>query len=187
MKRSHWSKRSCSKVFCKISTNRIGSRVGFQLGIFKPTFPPKKRKRVVKKKAHMNHGLATTKKEIRMPFCFPHISVKKEIKLALNHFFSGLCTTPGGSNYFIFLIGWLIWRHATLFLTKETDCTCGLWISCPQCADSRVHPAGSEPCCILMRGLARRADSVSSCFLLCWVFFFTSRIKKRKWKGRGNK
>lgn len=127
MERSHWSKRCCSKVFCKISTNRIGFRVGFKLGIFKPAFPPRKN-------AHMNHGLATMKKEIRMPFCFPHISVKKENKLALNQVFFGLCTTPGGSNYFIFLIGWLIWRHATLFLTKETDCTCGLWISCPQCA-----------------------------------------------------
>lgn len=89
-KRSHWSKRCCSKVFCKISADRIGFRVGFQLGIFKPAFPPRERRirfppkerRRIKKNAHMNHGLAAMKKVIRMPSCLPHISVKKEIKLA---------------------------------------------------------------------------------------------------------
>lgn len=48
------------------------------------------------------------------------------------------------------------------------------------CKDSRVHTAGSEPGCILMQGLARQADSVSSCFLLCCVFYFENKEKEMR-------
>lgn len=53
----------------------------------------------------MNHGLATMNKEIRMPFCFPHISVKKDIKLALNQVFLGSVLLQEALITSFFLIG----------------------------------------------------------------------------------